>query len=795
MPSLQVGRASQGCSNEEELEKELVESRAAEERLERDLTQARRSEDLIRDQLQAAEQQNEELAAKSAEIKELTERLQKETSLREETQVDLQKKISDLTSASAENTDLAERLQKETSLRVEKEKEVIAHVKERAAAEKERVQDHRLLLFNHRQLISWEERKTLSDMLDKAVASMRRGFAKIEFLQASASQAYRHLLSTATETVEIIRQKKASLSCPASPRNLWRDGQPFTCLSFRGLAYGSEMAVVEEQLSTQQTMAARLSAEEKALKVQLKRLRAAAGTEDTRREEHAARTSKAAGRPSQPSHGKVPSADLQQMAAAASAAEGQLPVDDVEHDSDEDLDGEAAGDGAPQSPAKDSKRRRKISRQEAANPDDALAQQLKDNAALSQELEALRKQLQDLKNAASAEVATGTGSLSPTRARRNSRVHISEPSGESAGDASASPSARSRSRRSSSRRSVSAAARRSSAKPAEEAPVSEEQRQENEVKLKDLIAACQKLAEEKEAFEKELASIEDKIRRVKSMDSGGAVALLKQDVQQEKKVESSEVKELKAEIKKKTSQVNAMRRTWQEMQGSNKRGSASAAVEEERQREVAKRFAHVLSFLRAAKAAELSKEAENAGLVTESGNAEVVGRSASKFLLSIRKDKMEAKLTENIKAQEPAPPASPVGQRRPSITRNALIAPSPLASPVASPVLTPTPDEQGTSRQGFNRIMAEAMTGHRSSIAGPQHSATSSDDESVSRPSRRVSASSSSLQVPRTSDDGEVRRRSFNNILEKARMRKPKEEVVLSPGAKANAAVRFASDG
>ena len=42
------------------------------------------------------------------------------------------------------------------------------------------------------------------------------------------------------------------------------------------------------------------------------------------------------------------------------------------------LAGEAAGDGAPQSPAKDSKRRRKISRQEAANPDDALAQQLKE---------------------------------------------------------------------------------------------------------------------------------------------------------------------------------------------------------------------------------------------------------------------------------------------------------------------------------------------------------------------------------------------------------------------------------
>ena len=35
-----------------------------------------------------------------------------------------------------------------------------------------------------------------------------------------------------------------------------------------------------------------------------------------------------------------------------------------------------------------------------------------------------------------------------------------------------------------------------------------------------------------------------------------------------------------------------------------------------------------------------SREAESAGLVTESGNAEVVGRSASKFLLSIRKEKM-----------------------------------------------------------------------------------------------------------------------------------------------------------
>lgn len=47
--------------------------------------------------------------------------------------------------------------------------------------------------------------------------------------------------------------------------------------------------------------------------------------------------------------------------------------------------------------------------------------------------------------------------------------------------------------------------------------------------FEDLIRDCQKLAEEKEAYEKEIAGIEEKIRRAKSMDSGGVVELLKKD--------------------------------------------------------------------------------------------------------------------------------------------------------------------------------------------------------------------------------------------------------------------------
>ena len=62
------------------------------------------------------------------------------------------------------------------------------------------------------------------------------------------------------------------------------------------------------------------------------------------------------------------------------------------------------------------------------------------------------------------------------------------------------------------------------------------------MKLKDLIRDCQKLTEEKEAYEKEILGIEEKIRRAKSMDSGGVVELLKKDVQTEKKVENPEVK-------------------------------------------------------------------------------------------------------------------------------------------------------------------------------------------------------------------------------------------------------------
>ncbi|CAE7798622.1 unnamed protein product [Symbiodinium sp. CCMP2456] len=599
-----------------------------------------------------------------------------------------------------------------------------------------------------------------------------------EDAKPSLEQAYRRLLSSAEDTVEIIKQKKGILTSERSKSksrstDFANGGEAVT----PSASEARNNPQLEEQLKEQQTKAARLSEEEKAMKVQLKRLRAATAQDKSK---------------VQAPDGLSPS----RQDSAQGAPTGGDGGDAGEEPEGFLEDGEGPPGESPLSSGELKKRRRRISRLEAAQPDDALRKQLKDNMTAEKELEALRQQLQDLKNSLPPE-PSGTGSLSPTRARRNSRVHVSEPSAESAGDASASAaSTRSRSRRASSRKSASAG-RRSSAKrvdkPAEEPPLSEEQRQENALKLKDLIAGCQKLAEEKEAFEKELASIEDKIRRVKSMDSGNVVAALKKDVQQEKKeADTSEVKELKAEIKKKTSQVNAMRRTWQEMSGSNKRGSTSAAVEEERQREVAKRFAHVLSFLRAAKAAELAKEAENAGLVTESGDAEVVGRSASKFLMSIRKDKMAAQLSENLQAQGAAPVN--VGSRRPSVSRTPLASPgTPLASPSPLPSESPmSPELSGGSQQGFSRMMAEARTGHRPSIVGPQHSATSSDDEAP-RPSRRVTATTS-LQVPRTTEDGEpVRRRSFNNILEKARMRKPREEEVPpgTPGDKANSAVRF----
>lgn len=52
----------------------------------------------------------------------------------------------------------------------------------------------------------------------------------------------------------------------------------------------------------------------------------------------------------------------------------------------------------------------------------------------------------------------------------------------------------------------------------------------------------------------------------------------------------------------------------------------------------------MLSFLRAAKVTDLANAAEKSGLVT-SGKSEVVGRTASKFLNSIRKIEVVARLT------------------------------------------------------------------------------------------------------------------------------------------------------
>lgn len=255
------------------------------------------------------------------------------------------------------------------------------------------------------------------------------------------------------------------------------------------------------------------------------------------------------------------------------------------------------------------------------------------------------------------------------------------------------------------------------------------------------------------------------------MDSGGVVELLKKDVQSEKKVDSIEVKELKAEIKKRQSQVNAMRRTWQDMQLSgNRRNALSGAEDEERQRDVAKRFAHVLSFLRASKASELTQEAKKAGLVTESGNAEVVGKTASKFLSAIRKVRVAERPVQDDDGEEGDVPPSPGDGR--------------------TPAGSPTGTSPAASRQGFNRLTAEATTGHRGQNLEVPQGQSGQDRVPSPRLPRRASLP---LKAPEDEPDTR-RRRSFNNILEKAKMKKPKEDNVATPGAKVNSAVRFAPE-
>lgn len=441
------------------------------------------------------------------------------------------------------------------------------------------------------------------------------------------------------------------------------------------------------------------------------------------------------------------------------------------------------------------RRRASISRKEADHVEESIAKQQQDNKAAAQEVEELRQMLEALKNAPGTEPGPAVKpkqeepshvekeDTSPVQKAKSepvtslSRPHLPQlteppsPSGAGLG----SPS------RASKRRSLAASSPRASL-PEKSEEETEEQKEQKALKLKDLVRDCQKLAEEKEAFEKEMTSIEEKIRRVKTMDSGGVVELLKKDVQSEKKVDSAEVKELKAEIKKRQSQVNAMRRTWQDMQLSgNRRNALSGAEEEERQRDVAKRFAHVLSFLRASKDTELAQEAKKAGLVTESGNAEVVGRTASKFLQSIKKVRV-AERPEQVDEEEEEGEESPVSssappQRGSATSRRSLVGSNPGMSP-------------GSSKQGFSLLMAEAKTGHRGQSLGVPHSDPDQDPQSQRFPRR----ASLSVKVEGDADGESRRRRSFNNILEKAKMKQSKEDDMGTPRAKANSAVRFAPE-
>lgn len=428
------------------------------------------------------------------------------------------------------------------------------------------------------------------------------------------------------------------------------------------------------------------------------------------------------------------------------------------------------------------RRRASVTREEADHLDDALAKQLEENKVAAQEVEELRQLLETLNGPVPLARGTsvpnqesgpkGEGSLKPDRDQSGALTPGSRPQVqlEPVSSPSGSPSRGSKSRR-------SLAPRRGSVAQEE----TEEQKEQSALKLYDLVSACQQLAAEKEGYEKEMASIEEKIRRVKSMDSGGVVELLKKDVQSEKKVDSAEVKELKAEIKKRQSQVNAMRRTWQDMQLSgNRRNALSGAEEEERQRDVAKRFAHVLSFLRASKATELTKEAKKAGLVTDSGNAEVVGKTASKFLSAIRKVRVAERPVQDDDDEEGGVPLTPAPPNP--------APPSPGNG--RTPAGSPTGTSPAASRQSFNGLMAEATTGRRGQTLGVPQGQSARDRVPSPRLPRRASLP---LKAPEDESDTR-RRRSFNNILEKAKMKEPREDDVATPGAKVNSAVRFAPE-
>ena len=661
-------------------------------------------------------------------------------------------------------------------------------------------------------------------------------------IRKGREKALKKLLSKALAAMEAMRQKQAVLTQSRRQQSHQPSEAPSERAEPGESSLQNKQETQEQQEETQaeqsevnpydeavqereqqKVAAARLSEEEAALKLQIKLLRAsdskAAGDAPLASPDHPVHGHSGGSKPPSevsriPSHRSsgANSKTEKKGQQAEGDSESDVSIEEETHQGGEptgaggaitttggDLsaDDSSSASTATNQPAP-VRRRASISRKEADHVEESIAKQQQDNKAAAQEVEELRHIMEALKN---APAGTEPGPAAKPKQEEPSHVEKEEtpvqkaksepvtslsrpnlpllteppsPSGAGLG----SPS------RASKRRSLAASSPRASAPEKSEEEI-EELKEQKALKLKDLVRDCQKLAEEKEAFEKEMTSIEEKIRRVKSMDSGGVVELLKKDVQAEKKVDSAEVKELKAEIKKRQSQVNAMRRTWQDMQLSgNRRNALSGAEEEERQRDVAKRFAHVLSFLRASKATELTQEAKKAGLVTESGDAEVVGRTASKFLQSIKKVRV-AERPEQVDEEEEEGEESPMS---PALSLSPGGGATPRRSPVApsSPGMSP-----GSSKQGFSLLMAEAKTGHRGQSLGLPHGDQDQDPQSP-QSQRFARRASLSVKVEGDADGESRRRRSFNNILEKAKMKQSKEDDMGTPQAKANSAVRFA---
>ncbi|CAE6921575.1 unnamed protein product [Symbiodinium sp. CCMP2592] len=108
---------------------------------------------------------------------------------------------------------------------------------------------------------------------------------ELEDAKPSLEEAYRRLLSTAEDTVEIIKQKKGILTSERTKSKSMRSMDFASGGEVATPASGSEARnnpQLDEQLKAQQTKAARLSEEEKAIKMQLKRLRAATAQDRSR---------------------------------------------------------------------------------------------------------------------------------------------------------------------------------------------------------------------------------------------------------------------------------------------------------------------------------------------------------------------------------------------------------------------------------------------------------------------------------------------------------------------------------